>query len=747
MRARILSVVLSVLCAVLGLRAQDRSTAYHATAVSENGSYGIHGSDLLWKQEAEMRQYIAAHPESDLRMQLKKQAAWGFTVGSAKSWYATDLTTGTTQYLVPSTCRAVGTNCYVFAENALWGTRINQAIVDSVRNVFDLRTPANSSKGIYQTDVDAFGTPPDVDGDPRIIILILDIKDGYAGSGGYVEGYFYSLNETTRSGSNQAEIYYLDANPLDLTTASGLQGGLSTTAHEFQHMIHYNYDPNEVPFINEGCSLVAEVNAGYALYSQSLFANETNHSLFDWRSGDNTNVLKDYSRAARFMTYVRDQFGMGFFKTLVASNATGQNGVTLSMQQAGVTLSFSDLVQNFEIANIVNDRTINTKYGYVYPTIVKAAGTTFMSPGYTSAGDPDIIQPYGAMYMKFKAGSNLKALFTADPNLVVKALEITASSQKLVDITSGVQFAEPGFGSTYPEIDFMIINRDASQHSVTSVITGTGVSAVELKYEIFEPSGYLSNAENDTTCVTFDGVSGARLDSVKIALRRPGSMTGGIWSLNTTTRRPLGTPLAVPMTATSTMAAPPVPYPVPWPSWATLDVRSKNIDASNPFVVAVRNEGVYTAAPRVMVSKYASSSSYHSFTFQSTNATPDWYYLSATAEPDSIWLYHIRAYVSFGPTDVRKPMELMPSTTALAQNYPNPFNPSTTLQFSLAARQFVSLKIYDVLGKEVAAIVNDELPAGTYSRTWNASAMPSGVYFSTLKAGGVTETKRIVLTK
>jgi hypothetical protein len=110
-------------------------------------------------------------------------------------------------------------------------------------------------------------------------------------------------------------------------------------------------------------------------------------------------------------------------------------------------------------------------------------------------------------------------------------------------------------------------------------------------------------------------------------------------------------------------------------------------------------------------------------------------------------VYHIHAFVSFGPTDVRKPMELLPTTTALAQNYPNPFNPSTTITFSLASRQFVSLKIYDMLGKEAATIVNEELPAGTYSRVWNAASMPSGVYFSSMKAGGTTETKRIVLTK
>ncbi|HLP15750.1 MAG TPA: T9SS type A sorting domain-containing protein [Bacteroidota bacterium] len=630
------------------LQAQERATAQRATPVAEDGSYGIHGSDLLWKQEAELRQYIAQHPEAK-QARLSKQAAWGFTVGSQKSWYATDLTTGANEYLVPSTCRAVGTNCYIFVEDAIWGEYASQAVVDSVKNAFDLRTPANPSKGIFQTDVDAFGNPPDVDNDPRIIILILDIKDGFTGTGGYVMGYFYSLNEVNRTGSNKAEIYYLDANPLNLTTASGLEGGLSTMAHEFQHMIHYNYDPNEISFINEGCSLVAEVNAGYPIYSQSGFANETNHYLFDWRRDDNTKVLNDYSRAARFMTYVRDQFGMSFFKPLVASPLTGESGMTSVMTKTGITWSFADLVQNFAMANIINDRTMDAKYGYLYPSIVKANGISLYSPSYNTAAQPDQIAGYGTLYIGVKAGTDLKATFTADPQLSIKAFEVGAASKRVVDLTSGTEFSEPAFGSTYKEVYFAITNRDPVPHPLTSSITGTGASALELKYDVTEPVGYLPGTANDTICVTFDGTPGAMLDSVRVALRRVGSITGGVWKA-TGLRRPIGDPLAVPVTATAAGPAPTVPYPVPYPNWATIDLRSKNIDASNPFAVTFNVLGVSTVDQRVMVSKYPSADAYHSFTFLNapSSGSPDWYFLSAGT--DTVYLYHVRAYVSFRPT-------------------------------------------------------------------------------------------------
>jgi len=83
----------------------------------------------------------------------------------------------------------------------------------------------------------------------------------------------------------------------------------------------------------------------------------------------------------------------------------------------------------------------------------------------------------------------------------------------------------------------------------------------------------------------------------------------------------------------------------------------------------------------------------------------------------------------------------------LLQNYPNPFNPSTTISFSLPRRSFVTLKIYDVIGREIATIVSEELSAGNYSRSWNASNMSNGVYFYRLQADQFSETKKLFLLR
>ncbi len=89
----------------------------------------------------------------------------------------------------------------------------------------------------------------------------------------------------------------------------------------------------------------------------------------------------------------------------------------------------------------------------------------------------------------------------------------------------------------------------------------------------------------------------------------------------------------------------------------------------------------------------------------------------------------------------------IPNSFSIHQNYPNPFNPVTKIRFDVPKPTFVNLIIYDILGKEVAALVNEELKAGEYSVDWNALNYPSGVYFYKLAAGEFSETKKMVLLK
>ncbi|MBC8044684.1 MAG: T9SS type A sorting domain-containing protein [Rhizobacter sp.] len=105
------------------------------------------------------------------------------------------------------------------------------------------------------------------------------------------------------------------------------------------------------------------------------------------------------------------------------------------------------------------------------------------------------------------------------------------------------------------------------------------------------------------------------------------------------------------------------------------------------------------------------------------------------------------AVVRFTTSSVNEIPNVTPKGFALNQNYPNPFNPATTIQYSIVTSQQVSLKVYDLLGREVAALVNERQGAGVYEAKFDASKLSSGMYLYRLQAGSNVETKKMMLTK
>ncbi len=126
---------------------------------------------------------------------------------------------------------------------------------------------------------------------------------------------------------------------------------------------------------------------------------------------------------------------------------------------------------------------------------------------------------------------------------------------------------------------------------------------------------------------------------------------------------------------------------------------------------------------------------------------------STTLESESIPAYTAivfsnRSNQELGiPLGVNDGIAELPEQFSLSQNYPNPFNPATNFEFRIADRGFVSLKVYDILGKEIATLVNEELHPGVYNPSWNANGVPSGVYFYRLSTDAGSQVKKLVLMK
>ncbi len=112
----------------------------------------------------------------------------------------------------------------------------------------------------------------------------------------------------------------------------------------------------------------------------------------------------------------------------------------------------------------------------------------------------------------------------------------------------------------------------------------------------------------------------------------------------------------------------------------------------------------------------------------------------------------LRAALSFLKSNNGTLTGVTPVTTiadkySLSQNYPNPFNPTTKISFSIPTNGFVTMKIFDVAGKEVMTLVNKSMTVGSYSVDFNGASLSSGVYFYRLESGNFVETKKMMLVK
>lgn len=237
------------------------------------------------------------------------QALGPIEVGTQLSFYAP-----TESVLKLATCRYKGTHCYIFVEESQWDIIAAQEDVDKLGALFDAATPADPERGVFEIAVDAFGDPPDEDGDPRIFILILDLPRE-------IVGYFDSAVYESLLPELRRDTIYLDAR----TLAFSAYLAHATLAHEFQHFIHWGQDLDEEEWIDEGLAGYAEELVGFPEADPNMvpsFLADPSRDLTHW-----VFEAASYGKTYLFASFLAERYGPGLIRQIVAEPRNGILGI------------------------------------------------------------------------------------------------------------------------------------------------------------------------------------------------------------------------------------------------------------------------------------------------------------------------------------------------------------------------------------------------------------------------------------
>lgn len=291
---------------------------------------------------------------------------------------------------LPATCRGVGDNVYVFVSDDVWKVDVFQSDIEKIIRTFDHSTPdtsINRDKGIYEILTETFGNPPDVDNDRRIYFLISQLGE-YRGHD--FDGYFRFLDELEGKHSNKKEILYLDCeDPSD-------DYHLGIIAHEFQHLVHWQYDPKETKWVGESLSEIAMILCGYYTDQKHVikYLNNTDSPLISGRH------MVDYGACLLWGTYIYERLGIEFLGNLVREKASGIKGFQNTLNSMHIEDNFSTVFGDWLVANYISSSSVkDTKFRYrsislpTTPTIKH-----FFSLPVTETGT---VSGYAVDYLKF----------------------------------------------------------------------------------------------------------------------------------------------------------------------------------------------------------------------------------------------------------------------------------------------------------------------------------------------------------
>lgn len=287
-------------------------------------------------------------------------------------------------------CAAAGRHGIVWVEESIFGSEMTQAEADDVLVAFDRSTPADSTRGIYALTTTAFGEPSDVDDNDRVFLLYYRLGS-YGGSA--FDGFIRREDVLGGAHSNHAEILYLDGVRVDPTS----EYALGVVAHEFQHLIHLVYDPDEEGWLNETLSQAAMVISGYL--------GDLTAWVPSWLANPNQTLTTEpphfhYGAGLLFGTYLLERYGVDFLTALVEEPTNGVASVETTLTAQGEDADFGAILGDWAMANFLDAPGLEGGI-YGYTTFDVPLVTTWQGTLPTASPISRTLQPYGAYYYVF----------------------------------------------------------------------------------------------------------------------------------------------------------------------------------------------------------------------------------------------------------------------------------------------------------------------------------------------------------
>ena len=670
--------------------------------------------------------------------------------------------------------------------------RITEVELNSIATSLADRTPpasADSTAGIIEISEEIFGEPPDIDGDGITDVLILDIRDDFdeQNNRAWLAGFVTSADLS--SIGNLRDILYLDTEPT--LRLLGIQEMEQTAGHEYQHLIHFNYDRNELTFVNEGLSEWAEVLVGYRSRAVDYLDDVSTYNVSFLRFSNETfESIDDRERGAMFINYIADRYGIDAPGVITRQSASGSDGIRDALIGIQAGISYEQLLTDFHVANFVNDTSLDPIYGYTteqrlglhaepgalydgrttQETLPTMADVLPGAPQYIvweqvedfslSLNALDGVQNLTALALLFQGESfevqeltfgNTPTLFGGFYDRVVMVVVHTNPDAVNVDGTDEIDFEYSATWQVEQTISLVTIQYDTGQadapngpNAFFGLDGGASTGAVATRFEVpfadrattldkvFLNPFYLSQFSNGG-----QPTSAPRDLTVKIWTSESGAPGTELFSLE------MEDPRAFQNQGIATLN----PFEVDLSGFAaelsslpdTIFIGYANAgDDSNSLVAGVSPYDVENVS---FIVRDVSTGNWSAlWDVQFVGGDPNDFPVRGTVIP-------IRAqFAVFTATSTDDEAEI-PEDIALYPNFPNPFNPTTSIRYALPQAAEVRLTVYDVLGRQVAVLAEGMKPPGEHQVAVDASAWASGLYFYTIEAAGQKRTQHMMLIK